>query len=123
MLFPSLDELPGLAVPWIIKNIKGEIRLPCLLLLVMLNGAQQIFPLCSKTDQRYDHYRYQKFFLHREIIQLKELLFLMKHLRHIIIRSPSMALEGAKRPIITHTCHHRYAHQHFMGLTWALLLY
>jgi hypothetical protein len=42
---------------------------------------------------------------------------------HACARSPSLLLEGARWPIITHACHHRYVHQHFMGLTWTLLLY
>ena len=36
---------------------------------------------------------------------------------HTCFRSPSLALKGARLPIITHTCHLLYAHQCFIGLT------
>jgi hypothetical protein len=32
----------------------------------------------------------------------------------VTTNSPSLVLEGARRPIITHTCHHRYADQRFI---------
>ena len=39
---------------------------------------------------------------------------------HACSRSPSLALEGARLPIITHTCHHHYAHQHSLDSTGLL---
>jgi hypothetical protein len=44
--------------------------------------------------------------------------FLTFRFCHVYSRSPSTALDFASLFIITHTCHHHYAHLRLMRLTW-----
>jgi hypothetical protein len=45
----------------------------------------EAIPICSKTDKDMTILVYQNILLYREIKQPKELLFLMKHLRYVIV--------------------------------------